>query len=104
MAPPRLEPEPLAAQTIINYVYYCAGCHGANGEGSVDAHAPSLAGRSAALLARQLRALLADQPDGPRPNRAAGAHASLPRLDSAQIEAMANYLASLAPAPPAAVR
>jgi cytochrome c553 len=88
----------LIARGALSYAFYCAACHGGNGGGSPVAHVPQLAGRNAAWLARQIAALR----DAPRTGRsqATANHARvLGQLSAAQIEGIAEYLASLAPPP-----
>jgi len=88
----------LVARGALSYTFYCADCHGGNGAGDAAKHVPQLAGRSAASLVRDISALQ----DAARASRgqATNQHARvLSRLNSEQIEAIADYLASLAPPP-----
>ncbi|HUN73395.1 MAG TPA: c-type cytochrome [Steroidobacteraceae bacterium] len=88
----------LVARGALSYTFYCADCHGGNGAGDAAKHVPELAGRSAASLVRDISALQ----DAARASRgqATNRHARvLSRLNSEQIEAIADYLASLAPPP-----
>jgi cytochrome c553 len=89
----------LTAHGAISYVFYCAACHGGNGGGDALHHVPPLAGRAAAALVRQITALK----DAAGPGGSGGNHArSLAALNAAQIEGIADYLASLVPPPSAA--
>lgn len=105
--PAAAEAANLRAQGIIDYVYFCAGCHGANGEGSQHRHVPALAGRSSQLLASEISSLQARTPGGDGPPGRQPAHSphqrALAQLSAAQIQAIAAYLASLAPPPAAAI-
>jgi cytochrome c553 len=91
----------LTARGAVSYALYCAACHGGNGGGNPASHAPELAGRAAAALARQLselrHAARAAGVQGKRPHANA-----LAQLNAEDIEGIAEYLASLAPPPPAA--
>jgi mono/diheme cytochrome c family protein len=91
----------LIAQGAVSYTFYCAACHGGNGGGNAAEHGPQLAGRSAASLERQIAALR--QAARTRRSDAAAKHMRvLVQLNAGQVEAIAEYLASLAPLPQAA--
>ncbi|HTW37027.1 MAG TPA: cytochrome c [Steroidobacteraceae bacterium] len=91
----------LIAQGALNYTFYCSSCHGGNAGGNPTAHAPPLAGQTAAPLEREIAALRKAARTTRDP--AAASHASvLAQLNGEQIEGIAEYLASLAPPPSAA--
>ncbi len=91
----------LIAQGAVSYTFYCAACHGGNGGGKAAAHVPQLAGRSAASLVWQISALQQAVLGG-RTDGMATHPQVLAQLNASQIEAIAAYLASLAPPPEAA--
>jgi cytochrome c553 len=91
----------LIAQGALSYTFSCAACHGANGGGNAVQRVPQLAGRSAASLVRQISALRQAALSGGSEGK--GKHARvIVQLSAGQIEAIAQYLASLAPPPEAA--
>ncbi len=83
------------ARGAIAYVFFCADCHGANGQGDQTKGVPQLAGAPAADLARRLAQLSTAAADR-------SVHVNLlGKLDRKDIQAVADYLASLAaPLPP----
>ncbi len=84
------------ARGAIAYVFYCAECHGANGQANPAKGIPQLAGLRVADLMRQLSALSAKAPDR---------HAQLlARMDQRDLAGIADYLASLAPPPASAIQ
>ena len=87
--------KPDMAPGSVDYVYLCGDCHGAIGEGGAAKGAPPLAGLRARDLKQRLTQL-----------RAAGAGSTWPdhsqllsKLSEADIDAIADYLASLVPPP-----
>jgi cytochrome c553 len=79
------------ARGAIDYVFFCAECHGANGQGNSAKGVPQLAGLHAADLTRQLTAL--------SPSARARHAPLLKRMDHQDLVGIADYLASLAPPP-----
>jgi cytochrome c553 len=101
IAAPTTSGDQLIARGALSYTFYCAACHGGNGEGNAADHVPQLAGRNAAVLGREISMLK----DAARTDRArvTDTHARvLAPLSAEQIEGIADYLTSLAPAPLAA--
>jgi cytochrome c553 len=86
------------ARGAIAYVFFCADCHGANGQGDQTKGVPQLAGMPAADLAQRLAQLSTAPADR-------SAHVSLlGKLDRKDIQAVADYLATLAAPPAVATR
>lgn len=83
------------AGAAVEYVYLCGDCHGAIGEGKRSQGVPPLAGRSAQELEQRLAQLRADAAPSAWPGHAP----LLAKLTPEDIDAMANYLASLVPPP-----
>ncbi|MDQ1362437.1 MAG: hypothetical protein QG652_297 [Pseudomonadota bacterium] len=70
----------------------CMGCHGPAGSGNAPAKYPSLGGQHAAYLVSQLNAFR----DGTRSNDPNGMMSQVvARMTTAEIEAVANYIATL---------
>ncbi|MCW9014891.1 MAG: cytochrome c4 [Gammaproteobacteria bacterium] len=70
----------------------CMGCHGPTGAGNPTARYPSLGGQHVAYTVKQLNAFR----DGTRANDAGSMMRNLAaRMTTAEIEAVANYIASL---------
>lgn len=73
------------------YGRLCMKCHGPAGEGEARSAVPRIAGQHFEYLRRQIY----DAVDGRRPNFSAAHIRLLARLDHADIEAVADYLARL---------
>jgi len=86
---------PSKAQAAIDYVYLCADCHGGIGEGNAAYGVPPLAGQPARDLKQRLAQLSAHHGATGWPDHAR----VLGKLSQADIEAIADYLATLVPPP-----
>ena len=76
----------------ITAVPACLGCHGPTGKGNAPAKYPSLAGQHAVYVMAQLNAFR----DGTRSNDANGMMRNVvAHMSAAEIEAVANYVATL---------
>jgi cytochrome c553 len=96
MTAPAGDADQSLARGAIAYVFFCAECHGANGQGNPAKGIPQLAGLRVADLMRQLSALSANAPNN---------HAQLlSHMDHRDLAGIADYLASLAPPPASATR
>jgi cytochrome c553 len=89
---------PSKARAAIDYVYLCADCHGAGGGGNAAIGVPQLAGRPARDLKQRLAQLSAHHGATGWPDHAR----VLGQLSQEDIEAIADYLATLVPPPPIA--
>lgn len=76
----------------------CASCHGAHAEGDPAARVPRLSGQHREYLAEQLH----DAAEGRRPSMSRDHARLLSRLSGDDLDVIAEYLAAVAPATPAA--
>ena len=103
LAPRSPSPSSAPAATLTtgrdSYGRSCQSCHGPRAEGDAATRVPRLAGQHVEYLSQQL----ADAAEGRRPSMARDHAQTLTRIDRAELDALASYLASLEPqAPPAA--
>ena len=83
-----------AAKGLITYGRYCANCHGADANTPLLPEYPKLAGQNAAYALQQMK----DIKSGARDNGNTAAMKGVMHLSNdAELEAIANWLASLAP-------
>jgi cytochrome c553 len=76
-----------------SYGRLCQSCHGPRAEGDGATRVPRLAGQHIEYLSQQL----ADAAEGRRPSMARDHAQTLTRIDRAELDALASYLASLTP-------
>lgn len=86
---------PDMAPGSVDYVYLCGDCHGAIGEGNAAKGVPPLAGRPARDLEQRLAQLRTHRGGTDWPDHGQ----LLAKLTQQDIDAIADYLASLVPPP-----
>ncbi len=90
----RAAESPHAGQAASLFADRCASCHGRLGEGKSSAHVPRLAGQYAEYLDEQLH----DAAEGRRPSMGSQHARLLKGMSGDDMDAIAQYLAGIAPA------